>query len=50
MRQHEITAPRRLLDSKGNIAEPGFARRGRSTAARTSKRPPTASRNGTTTW
>ena len=27
MRQHEITAPRRLLDTKGNIAEPGFARR-----------------------
>ena len=27
MRQHEITAPRRLLDAKGNIAEPGFARR-----------------------
>ena len=27
MRQHEITAPRRLLDKNGNIAEPGFARR-----------------------
>ena len=27
MRQHEITRPRPLLDSKGNIAEPGFAKR-----------------------
>ena len=27
MRNHEITAPQRLLDSKGNIAEPGWARR-----------------------
>ena len=25
--QHEITRPRPLLDAKGNIAEPGFARR-----------------------
>ena len=27
MMQHEITRPRPLLDAKGNIAEPGFARR-----------------------
>ena len=27
MRNHEITAPQKLLDSKGNIAEPGWARR-----------------------
>ena len=26
MRQHEITRERPLLDSNGNIAEPGFAR------------------------
>ena len=25
MRQHEITRERPLLDSNGNIAEPGFA-------------------------
>ena len=25
--QHEITKPQRLLDSNGNIAEPGFAKR-----------------------
>ena len=27
MRQHEITRSRPLLDSRGNIAEPGFAKR-----------------------
>ncbi|MBO7402171.1 MAG: DUF2804 family protein, partial [Lachnospiraceae bacterium] len=27
MRNHEITAPQRLLDKKGNIAEPGWARK-----------------------
>ena len=25
--QHEITAKQRLLDSNGNIAEPGFAKK-----------------------
>ena len=27
MRQHEITRARPLLDSRGNIAEPGYAKR-----------------------
>lgn len=42
MRQHEITRARPLLDSRGNIAEPGYAKRLLPVnAARTSRPRPT---------
>lgn len=48
--QHEITASAPLLDEKGNLREPGYAKRLLpSIAGRTSRLRPPASRSGTTT-
>ena len=47
--QHEITASAPLLDEKGNLREPGYAKRLLPIYRRADRLRPSASRSGTTT-